>query len=421
MIRKLNFPFNAILSYPEFQQEAELTVSQIEAVNDLSSRQQSDYREIQKQFPMGLRDPSSHPTMEAFFEEGKRELEGILLPVQWERLQQAERQLAIREQGFVPFIRSFLKAQGTAVSNETSQQLDQAVRVFREEKIPRLSRACEKQVAMLYDVLTKKQQRRLEEILSKRPLPSLGLDITLAQLQYAISMDEDFSELQADWKEQSKYFSSTPSFRSRVDGRFEAQQESSTVAGFWMMEFANFISQTTSDRFPVPTEDLNAIKTRFTAVQHAGNHDFKEYQAAVKTLEGKEAEAAYAAYHQRYEDRWETFAEDFYNLLSPVGRRVLLDYYTTRSQVRYGVFASLLTGPLGSEIELTEEQELRMREQIEVVIGNLKQEFREAEIDFHDSIFSILGKEIEQQYRESVGEPLQHVEPTFLVLLGGAQ
>ena len=341
-----------------------------------------------------------------------------LLPAQLERLQQIERQLAVRTQGFVPFLLQFAKAQDATLDSKRLQVVKDAAKKFSEEEIPKLERKCEKEIDSLYDVLTSNQRRKLEDLLSKRPLPTYGPDITLAQLKFAHSLTEELKERSLDWKDQSEYYMKAPIFRSRYDGKFEARTEGSLPGNFWWLEFANFISQTSTDQLPMPTGDLEVLKEIYSKAQQEEEQDWQDYQQRIESLEGQAASEANIAYHLRNEERHAKFVEDFSDALSPVGKQVLMDYYRRRSEVRYGVFASLLQGALGNEIELTSEQKSRLRQRIETVVSRLENEFRDTETAFQKAVFDVAGGDLERKYHDAMGEPMKHIQPTFVMLTG---
>lgn len=412
------FPYCSLLPLEEVQKEAELTDSQIEEIDSLRLKLSGEFQSIVAEFPNAPFNPESHSACESFYNESATEMRKILLPAQLERLQQIERQLAVRTQGFVPFLLQFAKAQDATLDSKRLQVVKDAAKKFSEEEIPKLERKCEKEIDSLYDVLTSNQRRKLEDLLSKRPLPTYGPDITLAQLKFAHSLTEELKERSLDWKDQSEYYMKAPIFRSRYDGKFEARTEGSLPGNFWWLEFANFISQTSTDQLPMPTGDLEVLKEIYSKAQQEEEQDWQDYQQRIESLEGQAASEANIAYHLRNEERHAKFVEDFSDALSPVGKQVLMDYYRRRSEVRYGVFASLLQGALGNEIELTSEQKSRLRQRIETVVSRLENEFRDTETAFQKAVFDVAGGDLERKYHDAMGEPMKHIQPTFVMLTG---
>lgn len=414
-------PFGSLLLHDEVQKEIELSDSQSKEVARLSKKQATKFvQTIREQFPDAPHDPMSHGVCEAYYEESLAKLNEILLPPQFDRLEQIHNQLVIRSTGFIPFLITFADERELPIDLEKQEEVKQFVRTFREEGIPKLQKKCTREFDRLYDVLTRKQKRQLDEVLSRRNMPELGPDITLAQLKFALTMENDFSSIKSDWSDQSEYFAKIPSFSSLFDGTFAGTQQMPDQASFWIGEFEG-IARTTTDVLPVPEADLEAMKEFYVEFRHEEQVDSANHEMQMETQPGYQTKTAYLDYFKRYAARREKFATEFFELLSPVGKQVFLDFYAKRSDVRYGVFASLLNGPLGTEIELTAEQKEQLRKQIEKVISNLESEFREAEAEFQDSIFKITGKELEKKYREAVGPPMKHISPTFLMLTAGVQ
>lgn len=414
----IGYRFQGLINVPGVREEIELSKSQLKSFKNLDDQLSRRTTEFLRKH--GGDDPNGRlfaEYMDASYESGNSQLNEILLPIQLERLEQISMRIELRKAGLASFVDTNRDRLSLSFSEKQFEKFGEGIREFQSETLPSLKEECADEVNRILGVLSTSQMRTMEEMTRGRSLQTVGPDIALAQLRYAIFLNEDFSG--QDDETQLRFFSQSPIFRMSAGGRFfPFPTAHEGVDDFWYLECENFLSQIECTDISIPEDDLVLIQESFENLKKNEQAATAIHVSKLSTIaDEKEIYDFRMRFHEERIESRSRWRKDLFKSISPIGKQVLFDYFAARCMRSYGVIASLLHGPLGARLEVTETQKERLLAETKISVERLKSSFQAKETRLLKNAFAALGKESEAAIKNHLGPPLKHLEPTFVTLV----
>lgn len=408
-----------LIHQPEIQKELELTDSQIRDIDQLFDQAYKSSAKLREKYPKLLSDPISWPAYQQLYDQNNQRMSEILIPAQQERLDQIFLRIEWRKNGVAEFFREYAESLEMNLGDRQVENLKQIIRQFQANKVAELTARCEKRYAEVFEVLDRRQRQVLDEYQAQQTAQTT-VDIIAAQLQYALDLEE------MDWNNESleaasDFLAKTPEFRMYQDGRFETLPEASSIASYWALKLSNDFSAepfsvARPGRLPIDPVDLAAVQQIHQEFTEQRDDEHKEYREAIRGVTDFERQAISKAYQDRRKMRVEKLLDSFFSSLSPESDRNLTGFFVRESSRNYGPVAMILVGPLGVQLEVSDQQKEAIRKATEKALSEIGNELAEAEEELLKDVNGVIGPENEKKLNEALGPRLQHVKPNLTVL-----
>lgn len=408
-------PRDEYLQMPEVQRELELTDGQLADIKQLQQETRIANTKLERTFTVG-QEELLRQEKQALVKEAGEKLNAIFIPEQVERFVEIAERLEMRQKGVLKYLKENADDWKLQVSEQQWKELESEITAFAASEFPKLNDFCKETFQVLYDPLNAKQRERLEQELGRQPDVEVFAELRLAQLRYTLQIQDSYSEQDKKQAKQLDYFANAPTFVSNPNGRIEVKQRSQNPNMFWLSEHGNFIANATVDTFPLPEDDLAMLKQRYEKFRQDRFSAQADWQTRMQDAPLDQRREWHAMQAKAMDDLLDSWVADFFRKLSPVGRQVFLDYYHQRSQLNYGIVATLVFGPLGERLELSEKQKDQILGQIDGVIESIDQECQRVEDRLFRTVYDVLGKKNARLIKQRLGERPKHVHPNLMVL-----
>lgn len=405
--------FADLLNQKEIQLEIDLSNSQIEDLERISREARRESDEISRQLSIGeLSAAESTTKYDLLYDQTHAKSMDVLVPLQYERLQQVASRIRMREIGLESWIDQNKSDLGLSIDNTVSMKIDRALEHFRTRHNPRLQKYCDRLLDELLQPLTDSQNEQLSTTGVRLSPMYTFPDIFMAQLIYAREMESDFRQSADSLRDLTKYVAFAPRFRTMPDGHFAGYP--SGEKGFWYNELMSIDLH----GLPISVEDRNIIDANARNKRNEyATESANVYREAQSIADPEERNSVISKRMKELRQSLFDWEDQILEDLSPEGKSAFLDYYRRKSRFQYGLIAALVHGPLGTEVKLTDAQRNEIKKRLKVAVEKLTDDFRVVESEFLIDFFKAVGPENTKKIQETLGPPMQHVKPVMLAYL----